>query len=72
MLVHEEGRFKKLINHFVHLTVYKRSSSKAKTGRKDEKRDNTLIKVVEGVIHKEQRCLLILDPHLHTDAKVIW
>ena len=57
MLIQEEGRLKKMKDHSIHLTVHDgTSSSKAKPGKKDKRRDKVPMKVNEGQVHKEQKC----------------
>lgn len=56
MLIQEEGRLKKEKDHSIHLTTHDgASSSKAKPGKKEQKKDKAL-KVKEGRIHKEHVC----------------
>ncbi|KAK6163971.1 hypothetical protein DH2020_000835 [Rehmannia glutinosa] len=71
MLVQEEGRLKKIKDHSVHLIVYDgASSSKAKPGKKDKKKDKAPMKVAEGQIHKKIiKCYFCNKPgHLKKDC----
>ena len=57
MLVQEEGRLKKMKEHYVHLTFHNEASSnKAKPGKKDKRKNKGTMKVTKGQIHKELKC----------------
>ena len=57
MLVQEEGRLKKMKEHYVHLTFHKKvGSNKAKRGKNDKRKNKDTMKVNKGQIHKELKC----------------
>ena len=57
MLVQEEGRLKKMKEHYVHLTFHNEEGSrKAKQGKKDKKKNKGTMKINKGRIHKELKC----------------